>query len=257
MRHVATPLRYLAAGLLLIGGLVHLKLYVQGYDDIPGNIGKAFLANVVASVIVAIAVALRRDLIVRLAGIAVAAGTILAFIKSRNGGTFGFSESGLKPSPEALIALIVEIGAIVVLAVLIAYDRAPRHQRLDAREAAPVAIGAIALTVILGFVWGADDTKQQPVATSAGTTTPSTAGPDSVSIADFAFSPGNLQIKVGDTVTWTNTDGFAHSVVADDGSFKSDDLDTGATFSTTFSKAGTYAYICGIHNSMKGTVVVS
>ena len=256
MRHVATPLRYLAAGFLLIGGLVHLKLYVQGYDDIPGNVGKAFLANVVVSVIVAIAVALRRDLIVRLAGIAVAGGTILAFIKSRNGGIFGFSESGLNPSPEAVIALIVEIGAIVVLVALILFDRAPARQRVDVREAAPVAIGAIALTVILGFVWSGDSTKQT-VSASATTTAPGAASPDAVTIADFAFSPNNLQVKVGDTVTWKNTDPFAHSVKADDGSFKSDDLDSGATFSTTFTKAGTYSYICGIHNSMKGTIVVS
>ena len=255
MRHVATPLRYLAAGFLLIGGLVHLKLYVQGYNDIPGNVGKAFLANVVVSVLVAIAVALRRDLIVRLAGIAVAGGTILAFIKSRHGGIFGFSEKGFNPSPEAVIALIVEIGAIVVLVVLILFDRAPARQRFDVRAAAPVAIGAIALTVILGFVWSGDSTKHA-VATSA-TTAPGAANPDAVTIANFAFSPNDLQVKVGDTVTWKNTDPFAHSVQADDGSFKSDDLDSGATFSTTFTKAGTYSYICGIHNSMKGTIVVS
>ena len=247
MRHVATPLRYLAAGLLLIGGLVHLKLYEQSYKDISGNIGKAFLANVVASVVVAIAVALRRDLIVRLAGIAVAGGTILAFIKSRNGGIFGFSESGLNPSPEALIALIVEIAAIVVLVVLIIFDRAPARQRFDVREAAGVAIGAIALAVVLGFVWSGDETTPTDAGGSAT---------DAVTIANFAFSPSPLQVKVGDKVTWTNTDGEAHSVQADDGSFKSDDLDTGVTFSETFTKAGTFSYVCGIHSFMKGTIVV-
>jgi plastocyanin len=248
MRQAATPLRYVAAALLLAGGLVHLKLYEEGYKDIPGNIGKAFLLNVVASVVLAIAVALRRDLIVRVAGILLASGTILAFIKARTGsGILDFKESGLNPSPEALIALIVEIAAIVVLVVLLVIDPAPRHQRLDVRKAVPVAVGAIALTVILGFVWSNDST-----------TTSVTAGAQAgaVTIADFAFSPKELDVKVGSKVTWTNTDGTTHSVVADDGSFKSQDLDQGATFTTNFSTPGTFTYVCGIHGSMKGTIVV-
>ena len=50
---------------------------------------------------------------------------------------------------------------------------------------------------------------------------------------------------------------MAHSVVADDGAFESDTLDTGATFSTTFDTPGTFTYVCGIHSSMQGTVTVT
>jgi plastocyanin len=75
-------------------------------------------------------------------------------------------------------------------------------------------------------------------------------------IADFAFSPDPLTVKVGQIVTWTNRDRFAHTVKAKDGSFDSGDLAQGGAFSTTFDAPGPHAYICGIHNSMTGTVVV-
>ena len=95
---------------------------------------------------------------------------------------------------------------------------------------------------------------------TTGATTVSTqasgAGGAQVTIQNFAFAPASVTIKVGETVTWTNQDSPNHTVVADNGEFASGSLATGATFSFTFSKAGTYPYHCSIHPSMKGTVVV-
>jgi plastocyanin len=102
-----------------------------------------------------------------------------------------------------------------------------------------------------------------PTATSpsaAPSAAPSTAaggGAASAQIANFAFAPANLTVKVGGTVTWTNTDGATHTVTANDGSFDSGSLATGATFSQTFAKAGTYTYACAIHASMTGTITVT
>lgn len=93
-------------------------------------------------------------------------------------------------------------------------------------------------------------------ATDIPTSAPAAAGAK-VTIAGFAFSPSTLEVKVGATVTWTNNDNMTHTVVADDGSFKSDALDQGASFSFTFDKAGSYAYHCGIHSSMKATITVA
>ena len=76
-------------------------------------------------------------------------------------------------------------------------------------------------------------------------------------ISDFAFDPDPISITVGDTVTWTNEDGFAHTVTADDDSFDSGNLDSGATFEQTFDEAGEFAYHCNIHPQMTGTVSVS
>jgi plastocyanin len=77
-----------------------------------------------------------------------------------------------------------------------------------------------------------------------------------VEISDFAFDVNSITIKVGDTITWTNHDSSRHSVVADDGSFKSSGLSNDSIFSHTFDSAGTFNYYCGFHPSMKGTVIV-
>jgi plastocyanin len=83
------------------------------------------------------------------------------------------------------------------------------------------------------------------------------AGGDAVTIKGFAFGPDDLAVKTGTTVTWTNDDSTKHKIKSDDGSFNSDDLGQGATFEHTFDTAGTFAYICSIHPSMKGTITVS
>ena len=83
------------------------------------------------------------------------------------------------------------------------------------------------------------------------------AGGDAVAIAGFAFAPATLTVKVGATVSWTNSDSATHTVKWDDGSQGSGSLTAGgAPYSRTFDTAGTFAYTCGIHSKMKGTVVV-
>ena len=246
---VGTGARLVAAALVLVGGLVHLQLYFDGYRDIPdANLGRSFIANGVASIVVAIALVLRRDAIVRLAGIGVTIGTLGAFALSRTDrGVFGLVEEGLNPSPQAAIALFTELGALALLAItFIPAIGAGR------RVAAPVGIvtaaAAVALSLGLAALW----------ARSADSSAPVEAAPDAsgVAIVDFAFAPDVLTVPTGSTVTWSNADGFAHTVAATDASFVSDSLTTGATFQHTFDTAGTFTYLCGIHPSMAGTVIV-
>jgi plastocyanin len=84
-----------------------------------------------------------------------------------------------------------------------------------------------------------------------------------VQIVDFAFSPRDVQINVGDTVQWVLASStYTHTVTADDGSFSSGMTfnRTGATFSKTFNTDGvTVAYHCQTHwhtNGMQGAVQV-
>ena len=105
--------------------------------------------------------------------------------------------------------------------------------------------------------WNQQDDNEPVTAPSPATTAAGGTGGSAVGIADFAFDPPDLTVPAGTEVTWTNGDGVAHSVVADDGAFESDTLDTGATFSTIFDTAGTFTYVCGIHGSMHGTVIVT
>ncbi|HEY8911507.1 MAG TPA: cupredoxin family copper-binding protein [Desulfosporosinus sp.] len=76
----------------------------------------------------------------------------------------------------------------------------------------------------------------------------------SISIKGFAFSPAELTINKGDTVTWTNEDSATHTVVG--GVLHSQDLANGQAFSFTFTEIGTYDYICTHHPSMKGKIIV-
>jgi plastocyanin len=96
-----------------------------------------------------------------------------------------------------------------------------------------------------------------PAGTASGTGAPAAVAGDAVTIDNFAFAPATLTVKAGATVTWTNRDEEPHTVAATDGSFHSPGMGTGATFSHTFPTAGKFDYVCSIHPSMHGTVVVT
>ncbi|HEX2141728.1 MAG TPA: cupredoxin family copper-binding protein [Candidatus Limnocylindria bacterium] len=93
---------------------------------------------------------------------------------------------------------------------------------------------------------------------SAGIATPTAqaATEHRIDISGFAFNPSTLTIQVGDTVTWTNADDAPHTATADGGAFDSGNLDTGASFSHTFTQAGTFSYECEYHSEMEATIVV-
>lgn len=243
-----TGARLCAAGALAVCGLVHLQLYFDGYRNLPdANLGRSFVLNGVASLVVGAALVWRRDVLVRLAGIAVAGGTLVAFGLSRTGdGVFGLRETGLEPSPQALVALAAEVVALLTLGTTFlpavgAGGALPRHMAF-ATSGAVVAV-AVALTVM----WARDGGPSVAAASAPGT----------VVIAGFAFDGQTTTVSAGATLTWTNTDAFAHSVVGAGGAFESERLATGATFTHTFDAPGTFAYICGIHPSMTGSVVVT
>ena len=79
-----------------------------------------------------------------------------------------------------------------------------------------------------------------------------------INIQDFAYSPKDITIKVGDTVIWTNKDSVKHTVTSDSGNMiDSELLSQGQTYSQTFTQAGTYSYYCKPHPYMKGSVIVN
>ncbi len=82
-------------------------------------------------------------------------------------------------------------------------------------------------------------------------------GGAAVSIRNLQFNPAAVQIKVGQSVSWTNNDDRDHTVVADDGSFRSGNLKPGGSFSYRFTKAGDFSYGCGYHPRMHGSVRAS
>jgi plastocyanin len=76
-----------------------------------------------------------------------------------------------------------------------------------------------------------------------------------VTIDNFTFTPAELKVKVGDTVTWTNHDDIPHTVVSA-GKYRSKTMDTDNSFSFTFTAAGDYKYFCSLHPHMTGMIKV-
>jgi plastocyanin len=98
-------------------------------------------------------------------------------------------------------------------------------------------------------------TKKRPTRAHR-TATVSAAASSGVTIKNFKFSPGTSSVHVGDTITWTNKDIAPHTATATDGSFNTGTINKDKSGSHTFTKAGTFPYICSIHPSMKASVTV-
>jgi plastocyanin len=70
------------------------------------------------------------------------------------------------------------------------------------------------------------------------------------------FAPADLDVLVGTTVTWRNTDRGTHTVTEDEDAFDSGHIRPGGTFSQTFAESGTFRFHCTIHRFMRGSVSV-
>jgi plastocyanin len=77
-----------------------------------------------------------------------------------------------------------------------------------------------------------------------------------VDIQHFQFVPAAQEVRVGDTVVWTQRDFDGHTTTSDTGLWSSPLLFVGQTFSHTFTEPGTYPYRCVPHPEMRGTIIV-
>jgi plastocyanin len=98
-------------------------------------------------------------------------------------------------------------------------------------------------------------TAAAPASGGAGGST-ATSKAVTVDVKNFSFEPQKLTVPVGTVVTWKFEDSAQHTVQADKGAFTSKPLNNNQTYSFTFNSAGTYDYICSIHQYMTGSVTV-
>ena len=134
------------------------------------------------------------------------------------------------------------------------------HSRFLPRRSGRILIG-LAVVVAAAAALSACSPPFAGACTSKGAATTTAASTVKV-VADSqkqgAYQPDPVTVQAGQSVTWTWEDqGNQHSVSADNGSFESCLQGAGATFTTTFTTAGTYAYHCSIHPQMKGSVTVT
>jgi plastocyanin len=77
-----------------------------------------------------------------------------------------------------------------------------------------------------------------------------------VTIEAMRFTPEQITVRRGDTVVWVNKDMFPHSATAA-GTFDSQVIAIGQSWSRQFTAAGEFPYLCSLHPPMTGTVRVS
>jgi len=91
----------------------------------------------------------------------------------------------------------------------------------------------------------------------------SSAGGTSVSMENIQFSPKDLTVKAGQTVTFTNNESVPHDVHKESGpgadfaSGPDGGMQQGDTFKLKLDQPGTYDYVCHVHApGMAGTITV-
>lgn len=121
---------------------------------------------------------------------------------------------------------------------------------------------ALSLAVMLLILTGCGKEVVKPETTADGTPLqpgvsvrePNIANAIKVDMTNSAFAPAIVTIKAGDTISWTNRDKVMHQLKSE--TFNSQELQTGQTFSFTFDNPGTYDYVCSVHPSMTGSIIV-
>ena len=142
---------------------------------------------------------------------------------------------------------------------------------MDLRKVLPMLLACLALGAV-GAGCGGDDEEdtggsspapaEEPTGKSdadAGSGGGSGGKAVKVDMKDTTFVPMEVSVATGGTITWTNSDSFAHTVTKEAGpgpEFDSGNVDGGGTFKQKFAAAGTIDYVCNIHPTQTGTITV-
>ncbi|MEO6237350.1 MAG: cupredoxin family copper-binding protein [Vicinamibacterales bacterium] len=77
-----------------------------------------------------------------------------------------------------------------------------------------------------------------------------------VTVEGTAFTPADLTVKVGETITWINKDPYPHTATSQTGAFDSGSIGPDKSWKYVVRKTGEFPYLCTIHPSMKGVIRV-
>jgi plastocyanin len=76
-----------------------------------------------------------------------------------------------------------------------------------------------------------------------------------VSMDAVSFAPATVSVNRGDSIAWINKDPFPHTATAD-GRFDSRALAPAASWTFVASAPGEIHYVCTLHPTMRGRIVV-
>jgi len=115
-----------------------------------------------------------------------------------------------------------------------------------------IALGSLGGFVISTAACGSSSTPSSPSTTSADVTATIVGN-----LGVQSFAPNPISMRVGQTVSWKNTDTITHDVTQDASVFATGSLAAGVTSAPIMmNTAGTFTYHCSIHPGMIGTVTV-
>jgi plastocyanin len=77
-----------------------------------------------------------------------------------------------------------------------------------------------------------------------------------VTIEGMKFTPERLEVAAGDRVTWVNKDFVPHTVTAAKANVESGEIRANGKWTFTAKRKGEMPYICRLHPTMKGLLVV-
>lgn len=77
-----------------------------------------------------------------------------------------------------------------------------------------------------------------------------------VRITGFAFVPRVLEVRAGDTITWTNDDLAPHTATADEYGWNTGELAKGQSQKITVTEDMETHYFCAFHPHMKGSLKI-
>ena len=86
-----------------------------------------------------------------------------------------------------------------------------------------------------------------------------TGGVLGIAISDAGFAPAESRVTVGRAVTWRNDGRQSHdvSIVGDpESGWGSGQVGPSGTFQRVFEVPGRYDYVCSLHPTMRGRIVV-
>lgn len=118
-------------------------------------------------------------------------------------------------------------------------------------------IGIVTILVLASIMAACSTPAASPAPAAEKPAEQVAGGNVDIQMKGFAFNPNELTVKVGTKITWTNMDSAGHDVKASDGSWGSDTLNKGQSFSKVFDKEGTFSYVCTFHAGMTGKIIVT
>lgn len=125
---------------------------------------------------------------------------------------------------------------------------------------ARTSLSVLVVLALLTAGCGSGSSSGSHATTQTGRITPDSGGKVHVVMKSLDFTPTAVDVKVGQSVIWTNEDSLPHNVTYVSGPrFKSSrpSMSPGTKFSIRLTQPGTIHYFCSIHPWMKATIIVS